>query len=93
MIQIEKILDILKDKKCDFIEYLYDNEYSMVVSNKVFLEEIEKLNKKSVYTVKDYNDELWYLDYITESFNCNMEVLHLKKLTNDFFIEEFNSIN
>ena len=44
------------------------------------------------YTKENFDKELWYLDYITEAEKCDMIILHMKALTNEIVLKEFDEI-
>lgn len=75
-----------------YVELNYDNEWSFI-SKKVkdFVKELETIkNKNKCYTIIDFDDNLYYCDRIKEINGAI--IIYLKKLTNDYFLNEFESL-
>jgi hypothetical protein len=75
-----------------YVELNYDNEWSFIRKKvKDFVKKLETIkNKNKCYTIIDFDDNLYYCDEIKE-INGTI-IIYLKKLTNDYFLNEFESL-
>jgi len=86
----EQIIDYLnKSNQNDYVELNYDDEWSFLSQKLVkdFVKDVQASNKKN-YTIIDYEKEYWGCDKI-ETVE-NIVILNLKKISNEYFINEFD---
>lgn len=88
----EQIIDYLnKSNQDSYVELNYDDDWSFLSQKLVkdFVKDVQS-NKKKIYTIIDYEKEYWGCDEI-ETIE-NIVILNLKKISNEYFINEFNEI-
>lgn len=86
----EQIIDYLnKSNQDSYIELNYNDEWSFLSQRLVkdFVKDIQTSNKKN-YTIVDYDKEYWGCDKIETA--KNIIILNLKKISNEYFINEFD---
>lgn len=92
---MKKILEVIDffnkaDQNC-FVELNYDGDFSIIEKKaKEFVKDLSNLkDKNNYYSILDFDDVLYACENI--HIEGNIIVINFKKITNDFFINEFEN--